>query len=311
MNLRRVYILVFLFCLARHANAIYSGTVVNYTAYPFFASIVLGDSLSFTGSVWVCGASLVSPSLLITAAHCVHGAVAAYIYLNSTIMLSPGWTPAPGVITTALYIDPSYSPLGKGTGYYDVGFVGLPHNSTITPLVVGSASQYNNVSSCTLMDILGRGQTCANGCLSNSLRHVQLPKVPPSSCIGSDYATQWTPSVVGADLCFGWEGVCYNLLHSSEMTCPGDSGGPLTLNNTIYGVVSRGSVKSCGTSYTPDIFTSLVEPATQTFVKAVVAGAYNLSNITLPAYYGKGGGATGLRCSAALGLVAFITLSLI
>jgi secreted trypsin-like serine protease len=253
----------------RVARAIYDGSPVAFRDYPFFATLILSNSPTFTGGVWVCGSTLIHESFIITAAHCTIDAVAAYVYLNSSVSLSP-WIPGPAFYATEIHTNPAYDSF---TIYNDVGLVKLPTPMPGIPRLTPAQTpaQWLALQTCALLDVLGRGQTCGGGCLSNDLQRTRLPKIPFDECAVSDYSddTKWAAAVVGADLCLGFENSCYNRTQVST-TCRGDSGGPGFVGSVLHGIVSRGPVAVCGAdARRADIFVNLVDPLNKAFIESV------------------------------------------
>jgi secreted trypsin-like serine protease len=251
------------------AVAIFSGTNVAFQDYPFFATVVLSTSYTFTGNVWVCGSSLVHESYVLTAAHCTRNAVAAFIYLNSSVSLNP-WIPGPAFYSTDITTNPAYSPV---TIYNDLGMIKLPSPSPNIPKlnVATSPATWDNIQTCSLVDVLGRGMTCGGGCLSNILKMTQLPKVPYEDCVSPDYhiPTRWAAAVIGNDLCLGHENSCLNKSRTEE-TCQGDSGGPGFVGNTLVGVVSRGPNAPCGSGGMTSIFANVADAANKQFITSML-----------------------------------------
>lgn len=276
--MRRVATLCLLLTVA-YTNALFDGNNTAYSQYPWFASIV------FVGgnTAWLCGGSLVSSSVLLTAGHCVQGAVEAYVYLNSSVNLNP-YTPGVSLYTTQFISSTAYS--GPPLFQHDMAFVVLPIPSSVPPMKVANASEWSNVGACALLTVMGRGETCAGGCLDNTLQVAQMPKIPAAACLTGKTSTDWSSTDVGDDFCVGFKDSCRNTIGpegTGVETCPGDSGGPLFLNGVIYGVVSRGDTSSCGASQRADIFTSLVDATNTLFANEVISGqAFNLSVFTSP-----------------------------
>lgn len=270
MILRAIYICLFVPAVL----TIYSGASVNFQSYPFFATLIFTNSAGT--SSWLCGGSLVNSSAIITAAHCTKGADRVYIYLNQSVMLSP-YTPASSVVSSVMYYHPSYS---TSTYYHDIGFVILPNSSNITTMSIANSTSFSALKSCELLEIVGRGYSCNGGCLTNNLQYLTLPIIPQSSCVGSDYATQWPSYIVGNDLCLGYDDVCTTTDPTLRMdaTCSGDSGGPLFKGGTQFGVVSRGSSKGCGQSTNADIFSSFGDSLNLQFITQILNQDYNFSH---------------------------------
>lgn len=264
--------------------SIFSGSSVNFDDYPYFATLVLTSSRSFSRDFWVCGSTLIHESFVLTAGHCTKHAVGAFVYLNSTVSLSP-WVPGPAFFTTEIFTNPSYD---EGTIYNDLGLVKLPYPMRgfpkLTPAV--SASDWDSLQTCALVDVLGRGHTCNGGCLSNVLRKTELPKVPYEDCTAPDYAdaARWAQVVVGADLCLGFEDACVpasggaTANATSATTCPGDSGGPAFVGNRLLGVVSRGPNVGCGAATErANIFVNLADELNRAFIVPLLGDATNNS----------------------------------
>ena len=227
---RCIYILTF----AAGAFSIFSGNSVHYGDYPFFATLIFTNA---AGSAWICGGSLLNASFIVTAGHCTASATVAYIYLNTAIMLSP-WSPGPSLVSTVIRTNPAFST----TRYYnDVGFVMLSQPSDVPPIRVASSQNWAMLQQCQAMHVVGRGYSCAGGCLPNTLQHVTLPYIPKAACVGNTN-TQWTSVVVGDDVCMGYQGVCASIDPevARDATCSGDSGSPV-FDDTVsqFGIVSR------------------------------------------------------------------------
>jgi trypsin len=224
----------------------------------------------------MCGSSLIHESFVLTAAHCTRDAVAAFVYLNSSISLDP-WIPGPALYSTDIRTNPAYSSL---TIYNDLGIIRLPtpKPSIPTMTVANSSDAWLNLQTCSLVDVLGRGYTCGGGCLSNLLKKTQLPKIPYEDCISESYTTRWSPAVIGNDLCLGHENSCVNTTRIEE-TCEGDSGGPGFVGNTLIGVVSRGPDVPCGMGRRASIFANVADTANKQFITSTLR--IDIPNMTI------------------------------
>ena len=265
-----------LFATAGVALGLYAGVDVAFQDYPFFATLILSSTPTFTSNVWICGSTLVHESYVLTAAHCTQNAVGAYVYLNSTVSLTP-WVPGPAVYATEIITNPAYSSI---TIYNDLGLIKLPHPvPTIPRLTLASThNDWDALATCATVDVLGRGKTCSGGCLSNVLRKTSLPKIPYADCVSGDYsAGTWLPAAVGAHLCLGFENSCLDRNHT-EQTCQGDSGGPGYVGSLLYGVVSRGPAANCGNGTRPDIFVNVADAANVAFLRQHLLNSSNASS---------------------------------
>ena len=97
-----------------------------------------------------------------------------------------------------------------------------------------------------------------------------MPKVSKGACVRPPWAL--ASESVGRDLCAGDRGV----LEVHGTPCRGDSGGPLYMGNTVYGVVSRGDDSyGCGRTRSAVVYTSLEMEAA--FVDSVTGGSAPLT----------------------------------
>lgn len=269
---RALSTLISFLSLACITRGLFDGVPVDFSQFPFFATVIFQNAAR--SDTWLCGASLLNSTLLVTAGHCVAHASAAYIYLNSSVWLSP-YVPSQSLYSDVFILDPSFH--GALTYYsHDFSLVVLPFPiNTTEPLVPATANQWALIPSCDTLGVVGRGQTCGGGCLSSSLQYARLPKIPKSSCLLSSlhhFSSEWLPWEVGSDLCLGFTNACAQSPPMPVSTCGGDSGGPLFLNGTLYGIVSRGDSVSCGQSRRASIFASAFELNNQQFLMDALAG---------------------------------------
>ncbi|MFF4794619.1 S1 family peptidase [Streptomyces sp. NPDC001276] len=210
------------------------GTPTTTAEYPFVMQITDATGGQF------CGGTLVAPTKVVTAAHCVVGETAGNVrvvggrtHLSGTdgtvgevsrIWFDPGYTDAvnggdvavltlakPMPYATAEYVSPT------GTGVYAPGMTGR---------------------------ILGWGTTGRNGGSSDQLRMATAPVVSDTECrdsYGSDF--------VASDM------VCAGYPSGGVDTCQGDSGGPLLIGGVLAGITSWGN--GCAEAGQPGVYTRL------------------------------------------------------
>ncbi|GAA2787060.1 serine protease [Saccharopolyspora taberi] len=171
-----------------------------------------------------CGASLVAPRWLVTAAHCVTGGLQARIGSNDH-------TSGGELVQVAQSIrHPRYN--GQA-GPYDIAVMRLASAVRSQPVTIAGSSPAPG----TGVRLLGWGQECPNpqcGPAPRNLKELDTRINPDSMC-----RTGYDPSI---ELCvFGNA--------TSGTACYGDSGGPLLVNGQLAGATSRAGANSptCGT----------------------------------------------------------------
>jgi secreted trypsin-like serine protease len=213
---------------------IVGGTTTTTTAYPFVMQITDASQNQF------CGGTLVSPTKVVTAAHCMVGETPSSVrviggrtYLNGTN----------GTVSkvSRIWIDPSYTDATNGD---DVAVLTLSTSMPYTTAKYVSASDTGVYAAGTTARILGWGTTSENGSSSNQLRTATVPIVSDAGC-QSSYGSQYVPSDM----------VCAGYTTGGTDTCQGDSGGPLLIGGVLAGITSWG--EGCAEAGYPGVYTRL------------------------------------------------------
>ncbi|WP_128379992.1 S1 family peptidase [Streptomyces cavernae] len=213
---------------------IVGGTTTTTTAYPFIMQITDASQNQF------CGGTLVSPTKVVTAAHCMVGET------TSSVRVVGGRTYRNGTNGTVsrvsrIWIHPSYTDATNGD---DVAVLTLSTSMPYTTASYVTSSQTGVYAAGTTARILGWGTTSAGGSSSNQLRTATVPIVSNSSC-----ASSYGSNFVAGDM------VCAGYTSGGVDTCQGDSGGPLLIGGVLAGITSWG--EGCATAGYPGVYTRL------------------------------------------------------
>ncbi|MEU9334435.1 trypsin-like serine protease [Streptomyces sp. NPDC048290] len=222
---------------------IIGGTTTTITSAPWMAQLWYFDDRGTTGTAddigFFCGGAVVSPTKILTAAHCVKG---YNWYLNGVVVTGTAKMPTEagtdGTVTLPLrqWQHPSYN---AGTLDNDIAVLTLDVPVKATPIRMTTAGDSASYAARTKAKVYGWGRTrSTSDALSPTLRTATLPLQSDSTCAGA-----WGREFVkGHMVCAGDPSTGSD--STTVSACNGDSGGPLVVNNRIIGVVSWG-VEDC------------------------------------------------------------------
>ena len=247
------------------------GRKVPEGKYPFQAALL---DLTRGGNDWnmqICGGSLIAPSWILTAAHCVEegGVVTdpstAAIVLGRTVLRRPG---GERHLVDAIYPSPKYSEL---TDADDVALIHLSVPSAYTPIRVAQRPDDSFEADGTMLTVIGWGDTIpvppfvdpTHLFYPQQMMEVRVPVVSDATC-GAEYSAAHEPLVMSKTLCAGAPGTD---------ACFGDSGGPL-FATTPTGIVELGIVASgegCGAPGYAGTYTEVNARSVKTFIRSTLA----------------------------------------
>ncbi|XP_026730235.1 collagenase-like [Trichoplusia ni] len=218
---------------------IVGGSISSIADTPYQAGLVIQIFIILTS---VCGASLISNTRLVTAAHCYNdGSVTANsftVVLGSNTLFSGGTR----IPTTNIVMHPQWNP---STAANDVAIINIPSvtfSNVIQPIALPSGSDLNNNFAGWSALASGYGLTSDGGSIGNNQ---QLSSVTLNIITNNVCAATFGPFVHSSNVCTSGAG--------GQGTCRGDSGGPLAVQingqSTLVGVTSYGAQAGCAAGF--------------------------------------------------------------
>jgi secreted trypsin-like serine protease len=258
---------------------IIGGSETTISTAPFMAQLWYYDDKGTTATSddigFFCGGSVISPSKILTASHCVkgynwnkYGAV-----VTSATQLPTSTTNADGSTTTDLHggqatavlrqwNHPSYSVSTNGAPNNDIAVLTLAVPVKATPIRMTTSTDtasYTGTAAKTAT-VYGWGRTSSTTQdISETLKTTPLPIDSDATCTAAYGSTDF---VKGHMVCAGAPATGSDT--GTTTTCNGDSGGPLVVGGRIVGLVSWG-VEDCVAQGAYPVFTK---------VSAYVGAAY-------------------------------------
>ncbi|XP_066144718.1 uncharacterized protein [Euwallacea fornicatus] len=220
------------------STRIIGGEDATANEYPFQVALYIYKD----GSTYFCGGSLITNEFIMTAAHCVKGAINVVAVLGSHD-LSVAEDNRVTYITSTYFIHKGWS---SSTFQNDIALIQLPEkvtlNSYISTVTIASGTDtYSGLTS----RVLGWGKTSL-GTLSTVLKYVDAPVMTNAEC--SSY-NGYAAFISDYHLCTSGKG--------TVGSCNGDSGGPLLVDGVQVGIVSFGE-ENCSASI-PSVYTRVTK----------------------------------------------------
>ncbi|MGW7259244.1 trypsin-like serine protease [Streptomyces sp. NPDC054834] len=238
---------------------IIGGTDTTITSAPWMAQLWYYDDKGTTDTSddlgFFCGGSVVAPTKILTAAHCVKGydwhANGAVITGTSQLATTDdsGNTDLHGGTATGVWRQWNHPSYSANTIDNDLAVLTLPVAIKAAPIRMTTSGDTASYAAGTSAKLYGWGRTSSTSQdISDTLKTATLPIQSDSTCAGY-YGTDF---VKGHMVCAGKPATGSDT--GTTASCNGDSGGPLIVNNRIVGVVSWG-VKDCVEKGSYSVFT--------------------------------------------------------
>jgi secreted trypsin-like serine protease len=215
------------------STRVVGGTPTTTDEFPYITQITDTTGFQF------CGGTLVAPTKVVTAAHCLAGTA------PGDIQVVGGRTNLSGTDGTVadvsdIWVNPDYEVSGTG----DVAVITLAEELPYDTLPYVAPTDTDVYAAGTTTTILGWGTTTENGSSSDQLLTAEVPTTSDEDC-----AAAYGGSFIASDM------VCAGFEEGGVDTCQGDSGGPLVIDGKLAGIVSFGN--GCARPGFPGVYTRL------------------------------------------------------
>ncbi|XP_049788115.1 trypsin alpha-3-like isoform X3 [Schistocerca cancellata] len=212
---------------SRLDGRIVGGSAVSISQYPW--------QLYFTIGNYMCGASIISNTWALSAAHCVDG------YSTNQMLLRAG-TSTRGSGGTTHNIATGYIHSSYSDPDYDIAVVQVSNAFSFNSNVQAVSLTSSEPSAGTSVTVTGWGATSSGGSASNTLLAVTVQIIDRNTCNRSyGYITSRM--------------ICAGVTGGGKDSCQGDSGGPLVSGSTQVGIVSFGN--GCALANYPGVYTNV------------------------------------------------------
>ncbi|AUY54173.1 serine protease [Streptomyces sp. CB01881] len=236
---------------ARAQGRIVGGAVATTADHPWMVALASRQQFGTGRSGQFCGGALVTPTKVVTAAHCFYDEAKGQRVDRPGLKVLVGRDDLRGSVgrevnVQSVWIHPDYA---FAANMNDVAVVTLTESQGAKP-VIGLVGQGETApyQPGTRAQVYGWGDTAGTGNYSPVLRGVDVPIIPDQTC------AQAYPG--GPDGRFDARGmVCAAEEKGGKDACQGDSGGPLVVAGRLAGLVSWGT--GCAEAAHPGVYTRI------------------------------------------------------
>lgn len=216
---------------------IIGGSTTTISAAPFMAQLWYSDD---QGTSFFCGGTVIAPTKILTAAHCVKGynwaSYGAVVTSTATLPDADGNTNG---AVAGVWRQWNYPTYNSTTLDHDIAVLTLDRAVKAAPIRMTTAGDTVSYKALTNAKLYGWGRTSStNQNVSQTLKTATLPIQSDATCTrtyGSDF-------IKGHMVCAGKPATGSDA--GTTSACNGDSGGPLVVGGKVVGVVSWG-VEGC------------------------------------------------------------------
>ncbi|MER5905635.1 trypsin-like serine protease [Streptomyces mirabilis] len=237
---------------------IIGGTTTTITTAPWMAQLLYSDDKGTSSTSddvgFFCAGSVVSPTKILTAAHCVKGfdwKAHGTVVTGTSQLPSAGGTDLHGGTASAVWRQWNHPSYNASTINNDIAVLTLDGPVKAKPIRMTTSGDTASYASGTKATLYGWGRTSsATQDISETLKTATLPIKSDATC-GGYYGGEF---IKGHMVCAGNPATGSDT--GTTSACNGDSGGPLIVGGRIVGVVSWG-VTDCVEKGAYSVFTKV------------------------------------------------------
>lgn len=230
-------------------SIVVGGQPAHVADSPWAVALSSRDRFGGTREGHFCGAVVIAPAKVLTAAHCLRSdvlGVPVEHVRDLRIIAGRDELQGPGgqeIAVRTAWVNPDYEP---STNAGDLAVLTLaeelPRSSVITMAPAGDAAYEPGTGAA----VYGWGDTTGYGAYASALRAARVSVLPDSTCARAYPGGRKGAYDASSMLCAGDAA-------GGRDACQGDSGGPLVADGRLIGLVSWGS--GCGTAGSPGVYT--------------------------------------------------------
>jgi len=234
------------------AYAIVGGVPTSTEQHPWMVALASRSVYGDSRSGQFCGGTLVTPTKVVTAAHCLYDESTMQPVVRPDLKVIVGRTDLSSsegseVAVSQVWIDPNYS---MSSNMWDVAVLTLatpqPQQEVLPLVGQGRTLPYRPG---TMATVLGWGDLQGDGQYPMTLHSVSVPMDANAVCAQDYPPGSASEFQAGAMVCAGEQAT------GGRDACQGDSGGPLVVDGQLVGLVSWGT--GCAEAGHPGVYTRL------------------------------------------------------